>query len=91
MRVSTLQTKGGNAAVNQFVINTHDGQFFQSYNTMIASRNWNGDVQLRDGYWDNYSATTNYYLNQFLGTSGIAEIRDRVENDSQWTVVSVIA
>ena len=90
MKVWQLRTKGGNPAANQFVISTHDGQFFQSYNTMIASKNWNGDVQLRDGYWDNYSATTNYYLNQFLGTSGIAEIRDRVENDAQWTVVGVI-
>ena len=75
IRVTTM-------AANQFVIHTQDGTFFQSYNTLIAFKGWyyedDGNVLLQEGYWNNYSATTNRYLNMFLRTGGIAEIRERV-------------
>ena len=65
-------------ANNQYKVSVHDYTYFQSYNTIVAWKNSNG-VFLRDGYWDMYSATTNKYLNEFLNTNGIAEIRDRVK------------
>lgn len=69
-------------AANQFVIHTQDGTFFQSYNTLIAFKGWyyedDGNVLLQEGYWNNYSATTNRYLNMFLRTDGVAEIREHV-------------
>ena len=75
IRVTTM-------AANQFVIHTQDGTFFQSYNTLIAFKGWyyedDGNVLLQEGYWNNYSATTNRYLNMFLRTDGVAEIREHV-------------
>ena len=69
-------------AANQFVIHTNDGTYFQSYNTLIARKGFDyledGNVVLQAGYWNNYSATTNRYLNMFLRTDGIAEIREHV-------------
>ena len=75
VRVTTM-------AANQFVIHTREGVYFQSYNTLIARRGYDygedGNVLLQEGYWNNYSATTNRYLNMFLRTGGVAEIRERV-------------
>ena len=83
VRVTTM-------AANQFVIHTQDGTFFQSYNTLIAFKGFDygedGNVLLQEGYWNNYSATTNRYLNMFLRTDGIAEIRKCVES-SEYVVV----
>ena len=66
-------------ADNQYIISIHGYTYFQSYNTIIAWKNDDG-IFLRKGYWNMYSATTNKYLNQFLNTDGIAEIRERVDN-----------
>jgi len=51
---------------NQFVIETPDGTYFQSYETVIAFRDNNGNVWLDSRSWD-YSMTTGKYRNQFLG------------------------
>jgi len=56
-------------ANNQTVINTDEGMFFQSYNTLIAFKPSNGDTPVVTNDWD-YSATTLKYLKQFLGLSG---------------------
>jgi len=58
-------TRGNNVVKNQFIITTPDGEFFQSYNTVIAAR-INGKIYLDSGSWD-YSVTTGKYRNQFLG------------------------
>jgi hypothetical protein len=50
---------------NQFIIETPEGYYFQSYNTIIAAR-INGKVYLDRDKWD-YSTTTGKYRNQFLG------------------------
>tara|TARA_Y100001951_G_C11075523_1_gene148456 strand:- start:83 stop:352 length:270 start_codon:yes stop_codon:yes gene_type:complete len=75
----------GRTVANQFIIYGEDATYFQSYNTVIAKiqndyPNLAIKTTLQTGYWDNYSATTNKYLNQFLGTSGVAEIREKVKN-----------
>ena len=69
----------GRTVANQFIIYGDDATYFQSYNTTIARKEID-NITLQTGYWDNYSATTNKYLNQFLGTSGVAEIREKVKN-----------
>ena len=71
----------GRPVANQFIICAGDAIYFQSYNTIVAKSSYGNHVTLQTGYWDNYSATTNKYLNQFLGTSGIAEIREKVKNE----------
>lgn len=51
--------------VNQFIINTSEGTFFQSYATVIACRH-GGKIILDANKWD-YSKTTGQYRNLFLG------------------------
>jgi hypothetical protein len=87
--VRNMLSNTGRPIANQFIIYANDATYFQSYNTIIAKttdRHFSGWAParlttLQTGYWNNYSATTNKYLNQFLGTSGIAEIREKVKNE----------
>lgn len=93
-RVLPMKTAGGRDSPNHFRIVTKDAYYFQSYNTVVARMGFDhgedGNVTLLDGYWDNYSATTNRYLNQFLGTDGVDHIRERVKS-GRYIVVKVIA
>mgnify|MGYP003132017898 CR=1 FL=1 len=51
---------------NQFEIMTKEGLYFQSYNSIIAFKDYNGDkIILDENYWD-YSKTTGKYRNKFL-------------------------
>ena len=74
----------GRAVPNQLILHRFGGSMvFQSYDTIIAciypaTLGSPRVVRLAEGYWDFYSATTNKYLNRFLGTSGVAEIRKKV-------------
>ena len=56
----------GNKVANQFIIETGDQTWFQSYNTMIAVKSESGQVTLDSDAWD-YSVTTSKYRNMFLG------------------------
>ena len=51
---------------NQFIIQTPKGDYFQSYQSIIAFKSNNGDLILDDYYWT-YSRTTSKYRNQFTG------------------------
>lgn len=51
-------------ANNQFIIYTKEGEYFQSYNSIIAFRGMK-NIQLDEKYWD-YSRTTGKYRNSFL-------------------------
>jgi len=64
VKVSNMQGNAGNLVKNQFIIQTKDGLYFQSYNSMIAAK-INGKVYLDKVYWD-YSVTTGKYRNIFL-------------------------
>ena len=62
---------------NQWVITTDDGEFFQSYRSLIAFKPYGGGkVVLDTDTWD-YSTTTGKYRNEFLG-EGIAETRAKI-------------
>ena len=76
VKVSKMETRTGNAAANQFIIETEDGTYFKSYATIIALKK-NGQVYLDKDSWD-YSRTTLKYLHQFLGTSSKKEILFRI-------------
>jgi hypothetical protein len=63
------QFEGRNGAVkNQFILRTDKGNYFQSYNSMIAFKPFSGRIQLDFKFWD-YSVTTGKYRNQFLNES----------------------
>lgn len=66
-KVSNMTTPNGNTAANQFIIETHNGIYFQSYSSIIARKS-NGKITLDPTYWD-YSRTTVKYRNIFLRES----------------------
>jgi len=68
----------GNPVANQFIIYTPDGNYFQSYNSVIAFRANDGKITLDKYYW-NYSRTTSKYRNEFLGEY-IADTRAKIES-----------
>ena len=71
----------GNEVANQFIIRqrTDKGvrEIFQSYRSVIAIIDEEGNVTLDHHKWD-YSATTGRYRNQFLGED-IRETRKKIE------------
>lgn len=66
VKVRNMTSQGGKPVPNQFVLTTDEGEFFQSYETVIAFKPRSGKIQLNKKAW-NYSATTGKYRNQFLG------------------------
>lgn len=69
------------AVANQFVIETEEGSYFQSYQSIIAFDPADGRLPtvLDASKWD-YSKTTGKYRNQFLGDSGIEETRRKIKS-----------
>lgn len=65
--VNMTSPRNGGKVPNQFVITTDAGEFFQSYDSVIAFKPKDGGaVQLDRATWD-YSKTTGKYRNEFLG------------------------
>lgn len=66
MRVKVYNMDGKSGPVaNQFVIETDEGEYFQSYRTVIAFQPRDGKIQLDANKWD-CSKTTGKFRNQFL-------------------------
>lgn len=65
----------GREVVNQFVITTKKGTFFQSYSSIVAKVDNKGQVWL-SSYW-NYSKTTLKYLYQFLREQGYSDLSSK--------------
>jgi len=81
MTVKVRQMKSvrsGNPVANQFIIYTDEGNYFQSYDSVIAFRDNNRKIILDSYYWD-YSRTTSKYRNQFLG-EGVADTRSKIQS-----------
>ena len=72
-----MKTKFGNDAKDQFEVFNEEGKHFLSYETKIATIRGD-EVILYNPYWDMYSATTNFYLLQFLNETSIRDIREKV-------------
>ena len=70
--------RSGRPVANQFIIYTDEGNYFQSYDSVIAFRDNNSKIILDSYYWD-YSRTTSKYRNEFLG-EGIADTRAKIES-----------
>jgi len=78
IKVSNMSSESsGREVANQFIIDTPDGQYFQSYGAIIAFQNHTG-IYLDKNMWD-YSVTTGKYRNQFLGEN-IAETRKKIKS-----------
>ena len=70
--------RSGKPVANQFIIYTDEGNYFQSYQSVIAFRANDGRVTLDSYYWE-YSPTTGKYRNQFLG-EGIVDTRAKIDS-----------
>ena len=78
VKVTPMVSNSGRDVANQFVVNTPEGAYFQSFRSMIAFKSHDGQVFLDPTYWD-YSPTTGKYRNQFLGEP-IADTRKKIES-----------
>ena len=65
VKVRSMVSPNGHKVANQFEIDTEEGTYFQSYNTIIVAV-VNGVTYLDERSWD-YSVTTGKYRNMFLG------------------------
>mgnify|MGYP003151812929 CR=1 FL=1 len=66
MKVENFRNSIGNKVKNQFYIQDNDFIYFQSYNSIIAKKEVQGNnITLDKNYWD-YSKTTSRYRNIFL-------------------------
>lgn len=63
--------RSGRPVANQFVIETPHGEYFQSYNSIVAFKPRSGDDRIVFGSDWNYSRTTSKYLHLFLISHGI--------------------
>ena len=78
VKVRNMLSRRGSEVPNQFVIRTDEGKYFQSYNSVIAFREFgSGQVFLDESKWD-YSNTTSKYRNMFLRET-TQEIRKKIE------------
>ncbi len=68
IKVRNMKSSRGNTVANQFIIEGDNWEIFQSYNSVIAKKIYDGSgtVYLDEHYWD-YSKTTGTYRNNFLG------------------------
>jgi len=66
MKVDQFVNDNNRAVANQFIIHEDNGNVaFQSYNTIIAIKTYDGRIVLDSNNW-NYSNTTGKYRNKFL-------------------------
>ena len=74
VKVKNMTSSGGNSVPNQFTIRIkskdknqvgYDCVYFQSYGSIIAIKDYKGNITLDRDSWD-YSVTTGKYRNQFL-------------------------
>jgi len=72
-----LLSKYGNPVKNQVVIHEGNTRTFKSYNLNIAKIT-QGHVTLDEQFWD-YSVTTGFYRNQFLGENK-AETQRKIDS-----------
>ena len=69
VKVRLMKSARGNPVPNQFIITTHKGVYFQSYETVIVYIPFSRSEKIQlDPMWD-YSATTAKYRNMFLGST----------------------
>ncbi len=87
VRVEQMRSpQSGQFVANQFVIQTPDGLYFQSYQTVIAFLPIGGRTQLDHARWA-CSRTTSKYRNEFLGES-TDETRQKIK-DGEYDLVDL--
>lgn len=63
MRISNLVNDNGNHAVNQFLVETTERTYFQSYETIIAVKdNNNGNITLSQDWCNSKTTSKHLYI-----------------------------
>jgi hypothetical protein len=78
MKVENMTSNNGNKIANQFIINSDNAIFFQSYDSIICKIEDNKTYL--DSYYYNYSKTTSKYRNIFLNLSS-KEIEKKIADN----------
>ena len=86
IKVLNMISSKGNKIANQFVIVTPEGDYFQSYNSVIAFINNEGQVFLDKNKWD-YSTTTGKYRNIFLGEK--KDLTEKRINNNNYVLIDL--
>ena len=86
IKVLNMISSKGNKIPNQFVIVTPEGDYFQSYNSVIAFINNEGRVFLDKNKWD-YSTTTGKYRNIFLGEK--KDLTEKRINNNNYVLIDL--
>jgi hypothetical protein len=86
IKVLNMISSKGNKIANQFVIVTPEGDYFQSYNSVIAFINNEGRVFLDKNKWD-YSTTTGKYRNIFLGEK--KDLTEKRINNNNYVLIDL--
>ena len=86
IKVLNMTSPKGNKIPNQFVIVTPEGDYFQSYNSVIAFINNEGRVFLDENKWD-YSTTTGKYRNIFLGEN--KKLTEKRINNNNYVLIDL--
>ena len=86
IKVLNMMSSQGNKIPNQFVIATPEGNYFQSYNSVIAFINNEGRVFLDKNKWD-YSTTTGKYRNIFLGEK--KDLTEKRINNNNYVLIDL--
>lgn len=86
VKVSSFYSSNGNPVPNQFRIKTPDGEYFQSYDSLIAFKPTGARQIVIFPDWD-YSVTTGKYRNQFLGENK-AETERKLKSGKDYLYVN---
>ena len=68
IHVENMISPKGNRVLNQFIIKDKGKEYFQSYDSLIAIKDYTKEGKVRitlDDYYWNYSRTTSKYRNEF--------------------------
>lgn len=75
-----MNTLVSSMANNQYIVNTSEGIYFQSYDSLIGFKPNDGSTPTLTSKWD-CSATTLRYTKQFLGTTASKKEIEQMINE----------
>lgn len=75
MKVTNMTNSRGRKVPNQFIIENGNTYTFQSYDSIIATVDFDNSIITFSSDW-NYSTTTSRYRNKFFETLGLDELTD---------------
>ena len=86
IRRSRAKTRGGYGAKDQYLLETKEGTYLQSYNSIVAFIGNDGKIKVGKDF--NYSRTTARYVTQFLNMR-IKEIEKDIR-DRKITIADLV-